>query len=154
MFVVLSFSRPLAADWSRFTQLAWTCYNFYQSTPTKLAGENYFFHPGQVSCVHDQNFCAILAISLYHLTLMALSFQDMTVGTSWNILRPETVESLFYLSRLTGNKTYKEWGWNIFQAFEKNSRVETGYVGLKDVSFFLTLLSIIMCSSCFQGSSY
>jgi len=30
-------------------QLAWTCYNFYQSTPTKLAGENYFFHSGQVS---------------------------------------------------------------------------------------------------------
>lgn len=59
----------------------------------------------------------------------------MTVGTSWNILRPETVESLFYLSRLTGNKTYKEWGWNIFQAFEENSRVEAGYVGLKDVSF-------------------
>ncbi|PWA85792.1 alpha-mannosidase [Artemisia annua] len=87
-------------------ELAWTCYNFYQSTPTKLAGENYFFHSGQ----------------------------DMTVGTSWNILRPETVESLFYLWRLTGNKTYQEWGWNIFQAFEKNSRVEGGYVGLKDVN--------------------
>ncbi|KAG8657628.1 mannosyl-oligosaccharide 1,2-alpha-mannosidase MNS1 isoform X2 [Manihot esculenta] len=85
-------------------ELAWTCYNFYQSTPTKLAGENYFFHPGQ----------------------------DMSVGTSWNILRPETIESLFYLWRLTGNKTYQEWGWNIFQAFEKNSRHETGYVGLKD----------------------
>lgn len=87
-------------------ELAWTCYNFYQSTPTKLAGENYFFHAGQ----------------------------DMSVGTSWNILRPETVESLFYLWRLTGNKTYQEWGWNIFQAFEKNSRIETGYVGLKDVN--------------------
>lgn len=87
-------------------ELAWTCYNFYQSTPTKLAGENYFFHAGQ----------------------------DMSVGTSWNILRPETVESLFYLWRLTGNKTYKEWGWNIFQAFEKNSRIESGYVGLKDVN--------------------
>ncbi|KAL8458852.1 hypothetical protein ACS0TY_036381 [Phlomoides rotata] len=87
-------------------ELAWTCYNFYQSTPTKLAGENYFFHSGQ----------------------------DMSVGTSWNILRPETVESLFYLWRLTGNKTYQEWGWNIFQAFEKNSRVESGYVGLKDVN--------------------
>lgn len=59
----------------------------------------------------------------------------MSVGTSWNILRPETVESLFYLWRLTGNKTYQEWGWNIFQAFEKNSRIESGYVGLKDVSF-------------------
>ncbi|KAL6560045.1 mannosyl-oligosaccharide alpha-1,2-mannosidase [Orobanche gracilis] len=87
-------------------ELAWTCYNFYQSTPTKLAGENYFFNSGQ----------------------------DMSVGTSWNILRPETVESLFYLWRLTGNKTYKEWGWNIFQAFEKNSRVDSGYVGLKDVN--------------------
>ncbi|KMS97213.1 hypothetical protein BVRB_7g177650 [Beta vulgaris subsp. vulgaris] len=87
-------------------ELAWTCYNFYQSTPTKLAGENYFFHEGR----------------------------DMSVGTSWNILRPETVESLFYLWRLTGNKTYQEWGWNIFQAFEKNSRVEGGYVGLKDVN--------------------
>jgi len=87
-------------------ELAWTCYNFYQSTPTKLAGENYFFNPGQ----------------------------DMSVGTSWNIMRPETVESLFYLWRLTGNKTYQEWGWNIFEAFEKNSRVEGGYVGLKDVN--------------------
>ncbi|KAG6575398.1 Mannosyl-oligosaccharide 1,2-alpha-mannosidase MNS2, partial [Cucurbita argyrosperma subsp. sororia] len=87
-------------------ELAWTCYNFYQTTPTKLAGENYFFHSGE----------------------------DMSVGTSWNIMRPETVESIFYLWRLTGNKTYKEWGWNIFQAFEKNSRVESGYVGLKDVN--------------------
>uniref|UniRef100_A0A1D1XN11 alpha-1,2-Mannosidase n=1 Tax=Anthurium amnicola TaxID=1678845 RepID=A0A1D1XN11_9ARAE len=87
-------------------ELAWTCYNFYQSTPTKLAGENYFFHAGQ----------------------------DMSVGTSWNILRPETVESLMYLWRFTGNKTYQEWGWNIFQAFEKNSRIDSGYVGLKDVN--------------------
>ncbi|RWR75244.1 mannosyl-oligosaccharide 1,2-alpha-mannosidase MNS1 [Cinnamomum micranthum f. kanehirae] len=87
-------------------ELAWTCYNFYQSTPTKLAGENYFFR----------------------------SEQDMSVGTSWNILRPETVESLVYLWRLTGNKTYQEWGWNIFQAFEKNSRIDSGYVGLKDVN--------------------
>ncbi|KAM7254215.1 hypothetical protein ACFE04_031897 [Oxalis oulophora] len=86
-------------------ELAWTCYNFYQSTPTKLAGENYFFRDGE----------------------------DMNVGTSWNILRPETVESLFYLWRFTGNKTYQEWGWNIFQAFEKQSRIESGYVGLKDV---------------------
>ncbi|KAI9112575.1 hypothetical protein K1719_016498 [Acacia pycnantha] len=86
-------------------ELAWTCYNFYQSTPTKLAGENYYFHEGK----------------------------DMNVGTSWNILRPETIESLFYLWRFTGNKTYQDWGWNIFQAFEKNSRIETGYVGLRDV---------------------
>ncbi|ONM51898.1 Mannosyl-oligosaccharide 12-alpha-mannosidase MNS1 [Zea mays] len=61
-------------------------------------------------------------------------FQDMSVGTSWNILRPETVESLMYLWRLTGNTTYQDWGWDIFQAFEKNFRVEFGYVGLRDVN--------------------
>ncbi|GJN01826.1 hypothetical protein PR202_ga19127 [Eleusine coracana subsp. coracana] len=87
-------------------ELGRTCYNFYRTTPTKLAGENYFFHDGQ----------------------------DMSVGTSWNILRPETVESLMYLWRLTGNKTYQDWGWDIFQAFEKNSRIESGYVGLRDVN--------------------
>ncbi|CAH8383133.1 unnamed protein product [Eruca vesicaria subsp. sativa] len=87
-------------------ELAWTCYNFYESTPTKLAGETYVFNSGS----------------------------DMSVGTSSNILRPETVESLFYLWRLTGNKTYQDWGWNIFEAIEKNSRIETGYVGLKDVN--------------------
>ncbi|KAL6843213.1 hypothetical protein ACP4OV_026926 [Aristida adscensionis] len=87
-------------------ELAWTCYNFYRSTPTKLAGENYHFHAGQ----------------------------DMVVGTSWSILRPETIESLMYLWRLTGNGTYQDWGWEIFQAFEKNSRIDSGYVGLKDVN--------------------
>lgn len=75
----------------------------------------------------------------------------MSVGTSWNILRPETVESLFYLWRLTGNKTYKEWGWNIFQAFEKNSRVESGYVGLKDVSILQTLKIFVTVLVIFKG---
>lgn len=65
----------------------------------------------------------------------------MNVGTSWNILRPETVESLMYLWRLTGNKTYQDWGWDIFQAFEKNSRIASGYVGLRDVSFYWNLPS-------------
>uniref|UniRef100_A0A2P2LVY4 Alpha-1 2-Mannosidase n=1 Tax=Rhizophora mucronata TaxID=61149 RepID=A0A2P2LVY4_RHIMU len=71
----------------------------------------------------------------------------MSVGTSWNILRPETVESLFYLWRLTGNRTYQEWGWNIFQAFEKNSRIESGYVGLKDVRGHKSRLCLYL--SCF-----
>nr|KAJ0212235.1 hypothetical protein LSAT_V11C400168400 [Lactuca sativa] len=31
-----------------YLQLARTCYNFYQCTPTKLAGENYFLHSGQL----------------------------------------------------------------------------------------------------------
>ncbi|KAI3682235.1 hypothetical protein L2E82_50009 [Cichorium intybus] len=66
---------------------------------------------------------------------------DITKGTSWNILRPETVESLFYLWHLIGNKIYQEYGWNIFQAFEKNYHVEAGYVGLKVV--FMLRFSVV-----------
>ncbi|XP_030456478.2 mannosyl-oligosaccharide 1,2-alpha-mannosidase MNS1-like [Syzygium oleosum] len=83
-----------------------TCYNFYQMTQTKLAGEDYIFTPRQ----------------------------DMSLDNPYNLMRPETVESLFYLWRFTGNKMYQDWGWDIFQAFEKNSRLETGYVGLTDVN--------------------
>lgn len=51
-----------------------------------------------------------------------------------NILRPETVESLFVAFRLSGDPIYREWGWEIFQAFEKHCRLENGaYAGLVDV---------------------
>jgi len=52
---------------------------------------------------------------------------------SYYILRPETVESLFILYRLTGDTKYQEWGWRIFEAIEKNCRTEHGYSGLRDV---------------------
>ena len=51
-----------------------------------------------------------------------------------NLLRPETVESLFVMHRITGDEKYRTYGWNIFQAFEKYTRVETGgYVSLNNV---------------------
>ena len=51
-----------------------------------------------------------------------------------NILRPETVESLFLAYRLTGDRKYREWGWQIFQSFNKHCRVSTGgYTGVEDV---------------------
>lgn len=40
-----------------------------------------------------------------------------------NLLRPETVESLFYLHRLTGERKYQDWGWEILQSFNKYTRV-------------------------------
>lgn len=41
----------------------------------------------------------------------------------YNILRPEVVESIFMLWRITGDEKYKEWGWTIFQAFQKWAKV-------------------------------
>lgn len=52
-----------------------------------------------------------------------------------NLQRPETVESLFMMWRITEDPLYREWGWKIFQAFEKYTKVEgKGYTSLNDVN--------------------
>lgn len=53
------------------------------------------------------------------------------------LLRPETIESLFYLHRITANRTYVEWGWQIFESIERHARIDDrqggGYASLSDV---------------------
>ncbi|CEH14737.1 1, 2-alpha-mannosidase [Ceraceosorus bombacis] len=41
-----------------------------------------------------------------------------------NILRPETVESLFIAYHLSGDPIYREWGWKIFESFVLHARVK------------------------------
>ncbi|KAK7908443.1 glycoside hydrolase [Apiospora marii] len=52
-----------------------------------------------------------------------------------NLQRPETVESLFMMYRITGDNMYREWGWKIFQAFQEHTRTpfRDGYTSLDDV---------------------
>ncbi len=55
-------------------------------------------------------------------------------GQTKNIQRPETVESLLILYRVTKNKQYREWGWKKFQAFEKYSKLKDGgYASVNNV---------------------
>ena len=56
---------------------------------------------------------------------------DMQAGNNANQLRPEVLESFFYMWRFTGDMKYQQWAWQIFQAFEKYSKVESGYAGLE-----------------------
>eukprot|EP01010_Urceolus_cornutus_P003473 NODE_48_length_2735_cov_382.878258_g42_i0.p1 GENE.NODE_48_length_2735_cov_382.878258_g42_i0~~NODE_48_length_2735_cov_382.878258_g42_i0.p1 ORF type:complete len:666 (+),score=113.29 NODE_48_length_2735_cov_382.878258_g42_i0:281-2278(+) len=60
-------------------------------------------------------------------------FTFRTSGTD-SVLRPETVESLFVLWRATGKQKYRDWGWNIFRAFEMHARLAGGgYATVADV---------------------
>ncbi len=43
-----------------------------------------------------------------------------------NLQRPETVESLFYMWRITGETMYRRWGWEMFKSFIKHTAVEDG----------------------------
>eukprot|EP00299_Pterocystis_sp_00344_P018252 c9119_g1_i1.p2 GENE.c9119_g1_i1~~c9119_g1_i1.p2 ORF type:complete len:233 (+),score=43.54 c9119_g1_i1:1030-1728(+) len=49
------------------------------------------------------------------------------------ILRPETVETLFYMYRLTGETKYQDWGWEIFQNLDKLKVESGGYSGVISV---------------------
>ncbi|KAJ5918618.1 Mannosyl-oligosaccharide 1-2-alpha-mannosidase [Penicillium verhagenii] len=53
-----------------------------------------------------------------------------------NLQRPETVESLFLMFRVTNDPIYRKWGWEIFKAFQKHTLVPDGegYTSLHDVT--------------------
>jgi hypothetical protein len=90
-------------------------------------------------CVSVRPLCfspAIVFQSGHCVSVRPLCFSPAIVfqyGTQYNLQRPETVESLFYLWRATGDPKYREWGWLIFQAFEKYTRVEHGYASIDSV---------------------
>jgi mannosyl-oligosaccharide alpha-1,2-mannosidase len=41
-----------------------------------------------------------------------------------NLQRPETLESLFYMWRITGDIKYRDWGWEMFKSFLEYEAVE------------------------------
>lgn len=50
-------------------------------------------------------------------------------------LRPEYVESLFVIYRITGDKRLQEMAWDVFQSLEKFCKIPSGgYAALKDVN--------------------
>lgn len=85
--------------------LAYTCYQTYMRQKTHLSPERVIFN--------NEGFESKL---------------------NFNILRPETVESLYILNQLTGDPIFKKWGWDIYLAFEKESKVANGYSAINDVN--------------------
>jgi mannosidase alpha-like ER degradation enhancer 2 len=49
------------------------------------------------------------------------------------VLRPENIESAYYLYRLTGDKKYHEMGRVMFQSIIEHTRTETGFAALESV---------------------
>ncbi|XP_059157352.1 endoplasmic reticulum mannosyl-oligosaccharide 1,2-alpha-mannosidase-like isoform X2 [Physella acuta] len=89
-----------------------TCYEMYNRMPTKLSPEIVYFNLAQ-------------GVE-----------EDLIVKPldAHNLLRPETVESMFYLYRLTRNETYRDQAWQIFLAFEKHTKLpESGYSSINNV---------------------
>ncbi|KTW28962.1 hypothetical protein T552_01592 [Pneumocystis carinii B80] len=92
-------------------ELTRTCFEMYNVTASKLSPELVYFN------LEDKN------------------EEDIIIYNSdkYNLQRPETIESLFVLWRITKNITYREWGWEIFEAFKEYTKVDGGYTSVQDV---------------------
>ena len=49
-------------------------------------------------------------------------------------LRPEAIESVFVLYRVTGDKTLKDRAWRMFRAIENATKTDIAYASLNDVT--------------------
>ncbi|KAH7285588.1 hypothetical protein KP509_33G035500 [Ceratopteris richardii] len=106
--------------------LAKTCYEMYSVTATGLAPEIVYFHMDEE---YPENLSGGNADSEFKHDII------IQPRDRHNLLRPETVESLFILYRTSEDPKYREWGWKIFQAFESHTKVESGgFCSLDDVT--------------------
>ncbi|KAM9437616.1 endoplasmic reticulum mannosyl-oligosaccharide 1,2-alpha-mannosidase isoform 1-T2 [Salvelinus alpinus] len=77
-----------------------------------------------------------LSPEIAHFNLQPYDGRDVDVKPAdrHNLLRPETVESLFYLYRFTKDAKYRDWGWDILESFNKYTRVPSGgYTSISNV---------------------
>jgi len=77
-------------------EIARTCYEIYKRQPTGIGCE----------IINFEN-----------------QTNDFSPQAPFYILRPEAVETLFVLYRITRDPIYKEWGWKIFESLETHCKV-------------------------------
>ncbi|XP_068588533.1 endoplasmic reticulum mannosyl-oligosaccharide 1,2-alpha-mannosidase [Cebidichthys violaceus] len=93
-------------------QLMETCHQMYRQMETGLSPE------------------------IVHFNMQASGGQDVVVKPAdrHNLLRPETVESLFYMYRFTKDPKYRDWGWEILHSFNNYTKVPGGgYTSINNV---------------------
>ncbi|BGP38422.1 mannosyl-oligosaccharide alpha-1,2-mannosidase [Rhodotorula kratochvilovae] len=120
-----SFSDAQLDDWYAGKALIRTCVDTYTKSKTGLAPEivNFYTHAPDAHKAGREWF----------INSRALSAPEPPIDAR-NILRPETAESLFVAYRVTGDPLYREWGWQIFRAFETHCRLpDGGFASIRDV---------------------
>ncbi|EXJ53579.1 uncharacterized protein A1O5_13146 [Cladophialophora psammophila CBS 110553] len=109
-------------------ELMKTCWGMYKVTPTGLAPEICYFHTDNPAPQWQGHLD--LAWTPPHTTELSddhdadwRSDYDIHSNDVHNLQRPETIESLFYMYRITKDKKYRQWGWEMFEAFREHTKV-------------------------------
>ncbi|KAJ2905119.1 glycoside hydrolase family 47 protein [Zalerion maritima] len=118
-----TWSKQREADMQLARELMQTCWGMYKWMETGLAAEITYFNirspPPPESSPHQ-------APETFDESPNAKWRQDFDVHANdrHNLQRPETVESLFYMWRITGDEKYREWGWEMFKSFLQYTAVD------------------------------
>ncbi|CAO3629932.1 unnamed protein product [Cunninghamella blakesleeana] len=105
------------------TELMDGCYDSWKNMDTGLAPESWTWVD------HSQDFKHFSK----DIQLSMETFGIIPETKSYD-LRPETIESLFYFYRLTGDPIYQDKAYSIFQAIEKYCKATYGYSRITDVT--------------------
>ncbi|KAI8230826.1 Mannosyl-oligosaccharide 1,2-alpha-mannosidase [Colletotrichum sp. SAR 10_86] len=114
-------------------ELMKTCWGMYAVTDTGLAPEIAWFNATEYDLQPNpgdrKQRSASSTLSKWHKDFIIKPLD------AHNLQRPETVESLFMMYRVTGDSMYREWGWKIFQAFREHTMASDGegFTSLNDV---------------------
>lgn len=121
-------------------ELMKTCWATYLATKTGLAAEITYFKldnpPVMMKDVYPESTLftgnrksqledlPLKSKPLYPLddeTLNWVKDLDIHMQDRHNLQRPEALESLFYMYRITGDETYRHWGWEMFKSFMQHT---------------------------------
>ncbi|KAA6410132.1 MAG: glycoside hydrolase family 47 [Lasallia pustulata] len=116
------------------------CIWAYESMPTGVMSETFHAVPCSTDCQWDEMRWHN-GILKYHDDLQGTTAEHQPlpagfteVADSRYLLRPEAIESVFILYRITGDTTLQDKAWNMFQAIEKYTRTDVGHAAIDDVT--------------------
>ena len=86
-----------------------TCHESYRRTATRIGPEAFYF-------TEVEEAVAVNNMEKYY------------------ILRPEVIESYFYLWRLTHDQRFRDYAWSAAQAIARHCRTANGFSGIRNTS--------------------
>ncbi|KAK3383135.1 endoplasmic reticulum mannosyl-oligosaccharide 1,2-alpha-mannosidase [Lasiosphaeria ovina] len=120
-----TWSKQDEADMQLARELMQTCWGMYKYMATGLAAEITYFHIADPPLPESAPHQAPVDFDPSPAAEWRKDF-DVKPQDSHNLQRPETVESLFYMWRITGDMRYRDWGWEMFKSFMNYTAVEEG----------------------------
>jgi mannosyl-oligosaccharide alpha-1,2-mannosidase len=113
------------ADMQLARELMQTCWGMYKWMATGLAGEITYFNIGKPPLPESAPHRAPADFDPDPDAPWRKDYEVRPLD-SHNLQRPETVESLVYMWRITGDVRYREWGWDMFKSFMNYTAVADG----------------------------